>query len=324
MARLLITGYCGFVGGVLTRAAVSESYDVWGTDRLEKPTCTDAAHYTTADLLDKRAVYELLDAAQPDCIVHLAAQSSVKRSFDDPAGTILNNTVPVLHILDNLRETKRPCRLLAVGSADEYGPVRSPSDLPLRENHHVNPESPYALAKTIQGRYCRHFASLYGVDVVITRSFNHTGAGQTETFVLPGFAKQIVEINKGLREPEIAVGNLDVKRDFLDVRDVCGAYLKLLRNGEKGEVYNVCSGRSFSIRGLLDQLCDLAGITVEIKVDPGRLRPVDTPELRGDAAKLRSATGWEPAYAIEDTLRALLDYWEEKTPASGEKQEKKT
>lgn len=313
MTRLLITGYCGFVGGFLGRAAAAEGYDVWGTDRLEKPTCSDAPNYTNADLLDKSAVDKLLDAARPDYIVHLAAQSSVKRSFGDPVGTILNNTVPVLHILDFLRETKSTCRLLAVGSADEYGPVKSPSDLPLREDCHVYPGSPYALAKTIQNRYCRHFASLYGVDAVVTRSFNHTGPGQTETFVLPSFARQVVEIKKGLRDPVIAVGDLDVKRDFLDVRDVCAAYLRLLRDGKKGETYNVCSGRSFRIRDTLDKMCELAGIDVEVKIDPERLRPADTPELRGDASKLRRDTGWEPKYEIEDTLGALLDYWQEKT-----------
>lgn len=320
----MITGYCGFVGGILTRAAASEGYDVWGTDRLEKPTCPGAANYTAADLLDRNAVHELMDAARPDYIAHLAAQSSVRRSFDDPAGTILNNTVPVLHILGYLQEKKSTCRLLAVGSADEYGPVKSPSELPLREDHHVHPESPYALAKTIQGRYCRRFASLYGVDVVVTRSFNHTGAGQTDTFVLPSFARQIVEIKKGVREPVIAVGDLEVKRDFSDVRDVCAAYLRLFRHGKKGEVYNVCSGRSFSIRELLDKMCELAGINVEVKKDPARLRPVDTPELRGDASRLREHTGWEPVHAIEDTLRALLDYWDEKIPAPGEKRDTKT
>ena len=133
---------------------------------------------------------------------------------------------------------------------------------------------------------------------------------------MPGFAKQIIEIKMGLRDAVIEVGDLEVKRDFLDVRDVCAAYLALLREGKKAETYNVCSGVSHRIRDLLDKMCELAGVAVEVKVDPNRLRPVDTPELRGDAAKLRQETGWSPAITIEDTLRSLLDFWKTRLSAS--------
>jgi GDP-4-dehydro-6-deoxy-D-mannose reductase len=147
--------------------------------------------------------------------------------------------------------------------------------------------------------------------VVATRSFNHTGAGQSDVFVLSSFARQIAEIKAGRREAVLRVGNLDVKRDFLDVRDVCAAYVALLEKGEAGETYNVCSGRSYRIRDLLDRLCSLSGVEVEVRVDPERLRPVDMPELLGDASKLEAATGWKPTVAIDDTLRSLLEYWED-------------
>ncbi len=316
MTRLLITGCCGFVGRNLTGKAVDEGYEVWGTDRLESAEVVDTARYVSADLLDGDAVTRLLDKVNPGLIVHLAAQSSVRLSFDTPVETLANNTTPVLHILGYLKNTPNTCRLLAVGSADEYGPVKTAADLPLREDNAVNPVSPYALAKTIQNQYCSTFASLYDVDVLITRSFNHTGSNQSDTFVLPSFAKQIIEIKMGRRESKMAVGDLEVKRDFLDVRDVCAAYLALLRGGKKGETYNVCSGVSYRIRDLLDKMCEIAGVEVEVTVDPDRLRPAETPELRGDAAKLRREIGWEPVVPIEETLRSVLDFWKKKLSSS--------
>lgn len=298
------------MGRVLTEKARADGYGVWGTDLLSEPEGFSGVRYVAADLVDPAAVGSMLDEVNPDFVVHLAAQSSVKRSFDEPAETLSNNTLPVLYLLDYLRERAGSCRLLAVGSADEYGPVESPENLPLREDSPLNPVNPYALAKSIQNQYCRAYASLYGVDAVMTRSFNHTGAGQTDVFVLPNFARQIVEIRQNRRAPVIEVGDLDVKRDFLDVRDVCAAYIGLLRKGKSGETYNVCSGVSFRIRDLLDKMVALAGVDVEIKVDPSRLRKADTPELRGDATRLRDQTGWSPAIPIEETLRSLLDFWE--------------
>lgn len=316
MSRLLVTGCSGFVGQVLVDNALTAGHEVWGADQTPPDKEFKGAQHIVCNLLDENAVDQLLDKAKPEQIVHLAAQSSVRLSFDDPAGTIVSNTVPALHILDYLRTKASACRLLAVGSADEYGPVKSPADLPLREDGPVNPVNAYALAKSIQNQYCRYYASHYGVDVLMTRSFNHTGAGQRDTFVLPSFAKQIVEINMGLRDAVIEVGNLEVRREFLDVRDVCAAYLALLRDGKKGETYNVCSGVSHRLRDLLDKMCELAAVTVEVKTDPGRLRATDTPELRGDAAKLREETGWSPAIPVEGTLRSLLDFWKTRLSAS--------
>jgi GDP-4-dehydro-6-deoxy-D-mannose reductase len=148
------------------------------------------------------------------------------------------------------------------------------------------------------------------VDTVMTRSFNHTGPGQRDVFVLSNFGKQVAEIRRGLREPVIDVGDLEVRRDFLDVRDVCDAYVVLLKKGRTGETYNVCSGRSYRIRDLLDQLCALAGVKVKVHVDQARLRPVDVPELRGDPSKMREHTGWTVKHPIEETLKSLLEYWD--------------
>jgi GDP-4-dehydro-6-deoxy-D-mannose reductase len=154
------------------------------------------------------------------------------------------------------------------------------------------------------------YAKLYRVDAMMTRSFNHTGPGQRDAFVLSSFAKQIAEIRRGLRDAEMEVGNLDVRRDFLDVRDVCDAYVVLLKKGRIGETYNVCSGQSYRVGDLLREICSLAGVHVSIRVDVARLRPVDTPELRGDPSKMASHTGWSPKHSIQETLKSLLDYWD--------------
>jgi len=307
--RVLITGSGGFVGRILVDATADRGFEVWGADRAPSESFS-GERQLSVDLTNETAVGKLLDQAQPDAIVHLAGQASVHRSFEEPIETILNNTLPILYILDRLRAGPGTCRLLTVGSADEYGPVASPDLLPLREEGPVEPNNPYALAKSIQNQYCGGYATLYGLDVVMTRSFNHTGAGQRDTFVLPSFARQVAEIKLGRREPVIRVGNLDVKREFLDVRDVCDAYLALLERGRRGETYNVCSGISYGLRDMLERLCAIAGVEVTIEVDPERLRPVDTPELRGDPAKIESDTEWRAKTPIEDTLRSLVEYWE--------------
>jgi GDP-4-dehydro-6-deoxy-D-mannose reductase len=288
---------------------VGDGEVVWGIDRAEPHDDFAGERRVVADLNDYGALSRVLDEARPDRVVHLAAQASVGVSFEEPIPTILNNTVPVFHLLNWMRSAGATVRLLAIGSAEEYGVV-PPERLPLKEDAPANPGSPYALAKSIQNQCCRAFASLYNTDVVITRSFNHTGAGQRDVFVLSSFARQIAGIKALRREAVLHVGNLEVRRDFLDVRDVCAAYVALLDKGVAGETYNVCSGRSHRIRDLLERMCELAGVEVEIRVDPERLRPVDMPELRGDGSKLGAATGWKPTISIDDTLGALLDYWE--------------
>lgn len=307
MPTVLITGSCGFVGRLLAARMIDEGWEVWGADVVEKNPAEERYH--SGDLTDADTVARIIEAANPKCIVHLAGQSSVGKSFGDPAGTILANTSPALHILEHIRQSGAKTRVLVVGSAEEYGVV-TPEDLPVAEDAPLAPASPYALSKAIQGKCATSYTSMYDVDTVVTRSFNHTGPGQSDTFALSSFARQIAEIRLGKREPLLEVGNLDVKRDFLDVRDVCGAYIALLADGQAGEVYNVCSGTSYPLQDMVDELCRHAGTEVEVRVDPARLRPVDVPELRGDGTKLARATGWKPTITIEETLEALVAHWE--------------
>jgi GDP-4-dehydro-6-deoxy-D-mannose reductase len=214
-------------------------------------------------------------------------------------------------MLNHVRESGEKIRLLLIGSADEYGVVPE-SDMPIAETHPVKPASPYALAKSVQNQFGAMFCSLYSVDAVMTRSFNHTGPGQRDVFVLANFAKQVAEIKRGKREAVIDVGDLDIRRDFLDVRDVCDAYVMLLKKGIGGETYNVCSGNSYRIRDLLDRICALADIEVNVRVDQARMRPIDMRELRGDPTKIYEHTGWKAKLNIDETLKAMLEDWDHK------------
>jgi GDP-4-dehydro-6-deoxy-D-mannose reductase len=309
MERALVTGSNGFVGRALVGRLMAAGYDVWGVDRTEADADFRGTRHLRGDLADAEFVASAVAEASPMCIVHLAAQSSVAKSFDDPTSTLRDGTTPAMNVLEAVRRAGTNARVLLVGSADEYGSVQ-PGQIPVREDVPVNPENPYALAKVIQNQCGRLYAKLYRVDAVMTRSFNHTGPGQRDIFVLPSFAKQVAEIRRGKRAPELEVGNLDVRRDFLDVRDVCDAYVVLLKKGRMGETYNVCSGNSYRVGDLLNTLCTLAGVHVSIRVDVSRLRPVDTPELRGDPSKMREHTGWTAKLPVQDTLKSLLEYWD--------------
>ncbi|UCG52136.1 MAG: GDP-mannose 4,6-dehydratase [Candidatus Latescibacterota bacterium] len=308
MKRVLITGCAGFVGPYVADVLKRAGYAIWGADQKDTTSAVPSGNYRSCDLADETSVKTLLSETRPDTIVHLAAQSSAGRSFDTPGETIKNNVLPITYVLEHVRRTGENTRVLSVGSADVYGPVKA-SELPLDETRSPNPANPYAMSKTIQEQICAQYASLYGVDVVMTRSFNHTGGGQRDTFVLSSFAKQISQIKLGMRKPVVEVGNVDVKRDFSDVRDVADAYLALLEKGKSGGIYNVCSGTSYSLRALLEKTAKLADVSIEIRVDESLVRPADMEELRGDNAKIARDTGWCPKVPIEDTLKSLLDFW---------------
>ncbi len=308
MKRVLVTGCGGFVGPYVVASFAKKGCEVWGADVKDGIENPALRRYIVCDLSDRAASDSLLETASPDAVVHLAAQSSAGKSFVEPFGTLTRNILPILNMLEFARTHGRAMRILAVGSADVYGPVGE-KDLPLKENRAPNPANPYALSKAIQEQCCVHYASVFGTDVVVTRSFNHTGAGQRDAFVLPSFARQVTEIRLGLKEPVVDVGDLNLKRDFTDVEDVAEAYAAIVEKGKKGGVYNVCSGISYGLRELLDRLCEMAKVKAEIRVVPGRMRPGDVRELRGDPSKTERDTGWRARTAMEGTLERLLGFW---------------
>jgi GDP-4-dehydro-6-deoxy-D-mannose reductase len=215
-----------------------------------------------------------------------------------------------LHLLEALREGGFTGRFLFVGSGDQYGKIEE-SDLPVRENQPLRPRNPYAASKAAAELLCYQYSQSYGLDVILARPFNHIGPGQSPRFVVSDLAWQVARIALGLQEPLLSVGNLAVTRDFLDVRDVVDAYRSLLERGRKGEVYNICSGVEVCIADLVQALSGLTSRTIEVRLDPARLRPTDTPRLRGSHEKLTQHTGWHPTRDILVTVKEVFTYWEE-------------
>ena len=313
--KLLVTGVAGFVGGHLARYLSEEhaAVEVSGLVRpgTRAPGLPPAVTLVEADLEDASAVEALLEDVRPDRIIHLAAQSSVHRSWVDPEGTLRANVHGLLHVLEAVRKRALWPRILVVGSAEEYGLVE-PRSLPLREDAPLRPNSPYAVSKVAQGFLALQYSLSHQMGIVRSRTFSHTGPGRGDSFAESSFARQIAAIEAGRQRPVIQVGNLEAVRDFADVRDVVRAYWALLEKGDPGEVYNVCTGRGVRVRELLHKLVDIAGIDVEIRLDTERLRPSDVPALVGDPRKLKDATGWEPSLSLDETLRDLLQDWRER------------
>lgn len=260
------------------------------------------------DVLNADALRGAIAAQRPDWIIHLAAQSHVPSSWADPAATLRVNVGGTANLLKAMGDAGFTGRLLYVSSADIYGAVPE-SGLPVSEETPVAPRNPYATSKVAGEELCRQWARTQPLDVVIARPFNHTGAGQRPDFALPAFAREIAAIKLGKQPPRVLTGDLEVTRDFLDVRDVIAAYLALLAKGTKGETYNVCSGREVHLGGALAMLAGLAGVTPEIVTDPARLRPSEQRRMCGSHARITATTGWQPSIAFGDTLTQLLDYW---------------
>ncbi len=310
--RWLVTGVNGFVGGHLVARLGETEATLWGIVRPGTP-ATPGYTPLQADLLDAPAVEGSLAEARPDRIVHLAAQSSAKDSWDDPAGTLRTNLLGLLHLLEAARRQDQRPRVLVVGSSDEYGTPETTE--PVGEDTPLRPISPYAVSKVAQSYLALQYTLSHGLPIVRTRTFNHTGPGRGAGFAESSFARQIAEIEAGQREAVIRVGNLDAVRDFSDVRDVARAYTMLVEGGEPGEVYNVASGRGLAVGEILDRLLSLSRARVEVRRDPALLRPADVSRIVGDAGKLRLATGFVPEIPLERTLADLLAYWRERVGA---------
>ena len=262
--------------------------------------------FSVIDLMDREALKSVFATFQPNYCLHLAAFSSVAYSWKFPSESFTNNSNIFLNLIDAIRDTDASCRVLSVGSSEEYGNV-SREELPLKESQRVNPVSPYAVARVSQELMSKVYVKAYGMNVIMTRSFNHIGPRQDDRFVIPSFIKRIIEIKKsGKSEGEIETGDTTIIRDFVDVRDVVRAYYMLLENGTPGEIYNICSGNAYRLSEIIDGIAEQVGVKVSARVNPEFVRPDDNKEIVGSAYKIESELGWKPVIDIRDTLRDMI------------------
>lgn len=295
----LVTGFHGFVGKHLTAELENNGYEVFGVDRDKMNVC------------DYEAVHATIRRIKPDYIFHLAAIAYVPSSWQDPKLVFEVNTIGTLNLLNAVRSVGIDPVIMLAGSSEEFGLVHE-NELPINENNPLRPLSPYGVSKIALDMLGYQYYKSYGMKIVRTRAFNHEGYGRGEEYMPSSFAKQIVEVEKKLKEPVIYHGDLTSKRDISDVRDIVRAYRLAVEKCEYGEVYNIGSGNCYSVEEILQTLLRLSGVDVELKIDSKRMRPSDVKILQSDSSKFRNKTGWKPEYSLEDTLLEELRYWREK------------
>jgi len=294
--KAFIIGGAGFVGKYLLNHLRNDREWEVGVSDLE------------LDILNREAIEKLLQSVKPDYIFHLAAQSSVALSWQNPALTIDVNIKGAANVLEAVRALDYKPRVLLIGSGEEYG--RVPEDeIPISENTRVKPENIYAVTKACQNMLGTLYAEAYDMDVMMVRAFNHIGPGQSPQFVVSDFCKQVAEIEAGRREPVMRVGNLSAKRDFTDVRDVVRAYGLLIEKGQKGETYNIGRGKAYEISEILEEILALSKMKITVETDKQKFRPVDVPIIEADIAKVSACTGWKPEIELKNTLAETLEYW---------------
>ncbi len=314
--RILITGHSGFAGKHLIEyLSRGESHVFFGIDLKKCSTGPDIGDSELieqrADLTDRAAAGEIIRKFKPDQIYHLAAQSSVSRSWKDPIGTFRSNVFGGINLLESIKETNPGTGMLVICTAEEYGEIRD--GRAIIESDKIYPENPYAVSKSAMDFISTMYHKAYSLNIMVARSFNHIGPGQSEGFVCSDFARQIALIEAGRQKPVISVGNLGSSRDFLDIRDAAKAYWHIMNRGKPGDVYNVCSGKAVRISALLDMLISLSTTgDIKVSIDKDKSRPIDIAEIFGDNSKLISATGWQPEYMLETSLGDSLDWWRKK------------
>lgn len=331
--RVLITGITGFAGSHLAEYLLAQGIEVFGTARHRsrpdniKAIRSKISLIPDVEIRDAHAVAVAVRKAEPDYIFHLAAQSFVPASWTAPSDTMETNVIGALNMFEAVRRLELNPVIHIAGSSEEYGCPPLVEDakhitiginqkpklvfkVPITEDFPLLPLSPYGVSKVAEDLLGFQYHKSYGMKVVRTRAFNHTGPRRGEYFVTSNFAKQIVEIEKGKKEPVLRVGNLEAKRDFTDVRDIVRAYwLAVTTRGKFGEVYNICSGKARTIQSVLDTLRMQSTAQFEIAQDRERMRPSDIPVLEGDCSKFRKQTGWKPEISFTRTMGDLLDYW---------------
>ncbi len=312
--RVLITGITGLVGSHLAdyllvlRTIEVIGFKRWRSSDANIQHLRGRVLMLEGDIEDPFSVASAIERTRPDRIFHLAAQSYPSESWAAPAATMQANVMGTINVLEAARRIVPDARLHIAGSAAAYGRIR-PDEVPIAENRPLWPLSPYGVSKAAQEMLGYQAMQSYGQQVYLTRSFIHIGPRQDSRPAAQTFARQIAEVEAGLRPPIVDVGNLEARRDMTDVSDVVRALWALIEHGSPGEVYNLCSGEAPTIRELLDLYLGLSSVPVTVRQDPARLRPADEPILLGDNSKLRAATGWKPEVPLYISAQRILDHW---------------
>lgn len=297
----LITGSEGFVGKYLRRELETHDYAVTGLD------LQTGDGVIAADLLNAEAVRRIVEELRPDAVFHLAGQANVAKSWAIPQKTVELNVVAAINLMEAVRKSNLPCRVVMVGSSDQYGHLGEAGQC-VSENLELKPQSPYAVSKKAQEDMAKVYCRAYGMNICMTRSFNHGGPGQQKGFLISDFASGIVAVERG-EAACLKVGNLAARRDFTHVRDVVRAYRLIAEKGQVGEVYNVGSGITYSAQEILQKLCALAQCPIPVKRDPALMRPSDTPVICCDNSKLTNHTGWRPKFSMDEILDEVINSW---------------
>ncbi len=312
--KILVTGATGFVGSHLLTYLYQENVGaIYAAKRRRSDmsfvSSSPPVEWVEMDVTDAHNVLSTIKDISPSRIFHLAAQSFVPTSWKAPQETMTTNAIGTVNILEAVRVLATKTLIHIAGTSEEYGFVL-PNELPVTEESPLRPLSPYGVSKVAADLFGQQYYRSYGLHVVITRAFNHTGPRRGEMFAESTFAKQIARIEKSLQDPVIKVGNLDAARDYSDVRDIVRAYWLALERCEPGQVYNISSSKSIRIGDLLDCLLSCARVrNIRTEVDVTRLRPSDVPRLEGDCSKFKRMTGWAPEIPLQKTLEDLLEYW---------------
>ena len=299
--KAVITGGVGFVGSHLAAELKANGYEV---------VCCDlkaAENVVPIDIMDPEVTLRVVSEHKPDILINMAGQANVGLSWKKPQLTVSLNTIGLINILEAVKTVNPGMRVITIGSSDEYGSLGE-RGANVTEDMPVNPMTPYAISKAAQDQFANLYNRAYGMNVCMIRFFNLVGAGQAKGFMIPDFSSGIAEVEAGKKE-HLSVGNLESARDFTHVKDACRAVRLVAEKGHAGEIYNICSGKTYKAQEILDKLLAMANTEIEVRPDPDRMRPSDTPVVCGNHDKLTAHTGWQPELGIDTVLEEVLEYW---------------